>query len=267
MSERVKGCTCTSCQVCSGEYTVCPECKRCTRCDGHLPADCPGCAGSDDPVGRKYKVLNHGHVILRGVFGTDQDIVNAARISYHEDSNRKVTDDAGLLDYLMRHHHTSPFEMVVFRFQVKLPIFVERQWVRHRTCSMNEMSARYSELPAEYYQPDPDTVRAQSTVNKQGRDQQLPSDTVVGFRDDVALECGGAFPLYKLHLELGVARELARIILPLGTYTEKVWQMNLHNLLHFLKLRSDEHAQWAPSCCGRPSASPAPSLPCSRPAV
>ena len=193
-------------------------------------------------IGKKFDVLDQGYVILRDVMGDDQSIVNAARISYQQ-GTRKVSEDAGLIDHLMRHRHTSPFEMPVLRFQVKLPIFVERQWVRHRTCSMNEMSGRYSEMPEEFYIPEPDAVRQQSKTNKQGREELTDEQMTMLFRDD----CGanrGTFATYRMHLETGVARELARINLPLGTYTEKVWQMNLHNLLHFLKLRTDSHAQW-----------------------
>ena len=194
-------------------------------------------------IGKKFDVLDQGYVILRDVMGDDQSIVNAARISYQQ-GTRKVSEDAGLIDHLMRHRHTSPFEMPVLRFQVKLPIFVERQWVRHRTCSMNEMSGRYSEMPEEFYVPEVDVVRAQSKTNKQGREEPLHIAFVGKFIDRVVNTGEGAFKNYKASLDLDVARELARIQLPLGTYTEKVWQMNLHNLLHFLKLRTDSHAQW-----------------------
>ena len=196
----------------------------------------------EEIVGKKFPLLDHGFVILRDVMGKDQDVAEIARISYGEVSN--PSKDENLIDHLMRHRHTSPFEMPVLRFQVKLPIFVERQWVRHRTCSMNEMSGRYREMPEEFYIPGTEVVRAQSTANKQGRDEELSADVVGAYINDVTENGKTCFGTYKACIDDKVANELARIQLPLGTYTEKVWQMNLHNLLHFLKLRTDSHAQW-----------------------
>lgn len=198
---------------------------------------------SKDVLGIKYPVLDHGYVMLVDYMGSDDAIVEAARVSYGE-GTKKTRDDAGLIDYLMRHHHTSPFEMCTLKFEVKLPIFVERQWVRHRTCSMNEISGRYSELPAEFYIPELDVVKAQSKSNKQGREEELDSVDVFNFVNEVKDNGECCFESYQEALRTNVARELARIQLPVGTYTKKVWQMNLHNLFHFLKLRTDSHAQW-----------------------
>lgn len=197
----------------------------------------------EELLGKKFEVLNHGYVILRDVMGSDEDIERAARISY-QTGTREVSKTAALIDRLMRDRHTSPFELPVLQFQVKLPIFVERQWVRHRTCSMNEMSGRYSVMPEEYYVPAEDVIRAQSKTNKQGREDGLSEDVVKAFINRVAEQGREAFKGYGVSTGEDLARELARITLPLGTYTEKVWQMNLHNLLHFLKLRTDSHAQW-----------------------
>ena len=194
----------------------------------------------DDEV----NVLDHGYVKLVDVMGSDSEICKAARVSYHEESTKKVHEDKGLIDHLMRHRHTSPFEMGVLKFEVKLPIFVERQWVRHRTCSMNEMSGRYSEMPEEYYVPRPEVIRAQSKINKQGRDGELGEQAVSSFVLGSQQDNSTAFTHYRQDLDNDIARELARINLPLGTYTKKVWMMNVHNLLHFLGLRTDGHAQW-----------------------
>ena len=195
-------------------------------------------------VGDFKKVLNHGYIKLVDVMGSDAEICTAARVSYHEGSTKKVNEDRGLIDHLMRHRHTSPFEMGVLKFEVKLPIFVERQWVRHRTCSMNEMSGRYSEMPEEFYIPDLDVIRKQSKTNKQGGNESAEHTNAVYYRDNLIDKGEEVFEDYREAIVGDVARELARVPLPLGTYTKKVWMMNLHNLLHFLSLRTHEHAQW-----------------------
>jgi thymidylate synthase (FAD) len=187
-------------------------------------------------------VLDHGFVRLVDVMGSDEDIEAAARISYQK-GTRKVSETRGLIRYLVSHRHTSPLEMVELKLHVKLPIFVERQWVRHRMASLNEISARYSELPEEYYVPDMQDVCYQSTDNKQGRAGQVDEDIAKGFQDAVIETGREAFQAYRASLELGIARETARIGLPLGTYTEKIWKIDGHNLLHFLSLRMDPHAQ------------------------
>ena len=194
-------------------------------------------------VGDFVEVLDYGYIKLVDVMGSDRDICTAARVSYHETSTKKVNEDKGLIDHLLRHRHTSPFEMGEMKFEIKLPIFVERQWVRHRTCSMNEMSGRYSEMPEEFYVPEAEAVRAQSKTNKQGREGKLDTEAVSLYRE-ACKENTMVFEQYREDLGRGVARELARVNLPLGTYTKKVWKMDLHNLFHFLKLRTDSHAQW-----------------------
>lgn len=195
-------------------------------------------------IGDVVEVLDKGYIKLVDVMGSDKDICVAARVSYHEASTKKVSEDKGLIDHLLRHRHTSPFEMGEMKFEIKLPIFVERQWVRHRTCSMNEMSGRYSEMPEEYYQPEIETVRVQSKTNKQGRDESINEVDAKEFKRSAFARGADAFSSYRRALKDDVARELARIQLPLGTYTKKVWKMDLHNLFHFLKLRTDSHAQW-----------------------
>lgn len=174
--------------------------------------------------------------------GSDSDIVAAARTCYQK-GTAPVSDERTLIRYLVRNHHTSPLESAVLKFHIKLPIFVERQWARHRTAGWNEVSARYSELPEEYYVPQKQDVQPQSTTNKQGREGSMEFGVV----EDFLADCQGlpikAFEAYHSHLENNVSRELARITLPLSTYTEKVWWINLHNLLHFLGLRMDSHAQ------------------------
>lgn len=185
-------------------------------------------------LGETIPVLDHGSVTLVDIMGSDQSIESAARVSYGG-STRAMSDTRGLLRYLMRHRHTSPFEMGVMIFKIKCPIFVARQWIRHRTASINEISGRYSVLPEEYWKPD--GWVSQSTDNKQGRgtDHIAYQDAV-----DINREC---FEIYHERLEAGISREMARTCLPLSTYTEFVWKMDIHNLLHFLKLRMDAHAQ------------------------
>lgn len=191
-----------------------------------------------------YPCLDKGFVRLIDYMGDDAAIVQAARVSYGK-GTKSVTEDKGLLRYLMRHKHTSPFEMVEFKFHVKLPIFVARQWIRHRTANVNEYSGRYSEMKDEFYVPDLSQIRPQSALNKQGRaDVTLPADTaeqiVNSYRNTQKL----LFDEYSGLLEKDLARELARINLPLSNYTEWYWKIDLHNLFHFLRLRLDTHAQY-----------------------
>ena len=173
-------------------------------------------------------------VTLLDYMGDDQAIVDAARISVTGASKKSET--RALIRYLMRHKHTSPFEMVEFKFHVRVPIFVARQWLRHRTASVNEISGRYSVLPSEFYVPE--EYHAQSATNHQGSGDALG----VGGAEQKA-SCDQAFDVYETLIEQGVSREEARIHLPLGTMTEFIWKQNLHNLLHFLRLRMDSHAQ------------------------
>ncbi len=186
-------------------------------------------------------IHNHGYVIFVDRMGDDNAIVDAARMSYGKGTVKRH-DSEGLIRYLMRHRHTTPFEMVEFKFQVKTPIFVARQWIRHRTASINELSGRYSELPNEFFVFE--ELTAQSKSNKQGRQDGkiLRSEE---FLREMEAQAADAFALYydMIDPEDDIAREQARVGLPLSTYTEFVWKVDLHNLLHFLKLRTDSHAQ------------------------
>jgi thymidylate synthase (FAD) len=172
--------------------------------------------------------------------GDDAAIVQAARVSYAQ-GTKSVSDDRGLIRYLMRHRHTTPFEMVDFKFHIKCPIFVARQWLRHRTASVNEVSARYSILPDEFYMPE--NLRFQSTSNKQGGEETFPDGTDQLLLLKQKASCDMAFHVYDELLSKNCSRELARSHLPLNTFTEFYWKINLHNLLHFLELRMDGHAQ------------------------
>jgi thymidylate synthase (FAD) len=193
-------------------------------------------------IGVKHSVLTHGYVVLVDYMGNDASIVQAARVSYGK-GTKSVRDDRGLIRYLMRHRHTTPFEMVEFKFLVRLPIFVARQWIRHRASSTNEYSARYSIVPDEYEVPPVEEVRHQSTRNRQGRGSPLPADVVDQFRGDLERVSKEAYAAYTRALEAGVARETARLLLPVAYYTQWYWKCNLWNLFHFLSLRLDPHAQ------------------------
>ena len=200
-------------------------------------------------------VLDHGFVRVVDYMGDDGAVVQAARVSYGR-GTRKVSEDRALIQYLMRHRHSTPFEMCEIKFHVKLPIFVARQWIRHRTANVNEISARYSILDNEFYVPAPDQLAAQSAVNRQGRGAVLEgaeaAHVLALLRDDAER----AYAHYALMLNedesgapldparSGLARELARMNLSLGFYTQWYWKTDLHNLMHFLSLRADPHAQY-----------------------
>lgn len=193
---------------------------------------------------KEFKVLDHGFVRLVDYMGGDARIVQTARVSYG-DGTKTVREDAGLIDYLMRHQHTSPFEHVVLELHCKMPIFVARQWIRHRTARLNEISGRYSVMENEFYVPRPEQVNLQSTSNKQGREQdEVPAELRRKVIDILRQDQGTAYVRYDEMIQDGIARELARINLPLSLYTQWYWQMDLHNLFHFIKLRADHHAQW-----------------------
>jgi thymidylate synthase (FAD) len=199
---------------------------------------------ADALLDKEFKVLDHGFVRLIDYMGGDQAIVQAARVSYGE-GTKKVTEDRGLIRYLLRHKHTTPFEMVEFKFHVKLPIFVARQWIRHRSANVNEYSGRYSVMKEEFYVPDPEVIRFQSTVNKQGRStEEVPDEVKTKLIDYLKRSNDEAYSVYNAFVEDGLARELARINLPLSMYTEWYWKIDLHNLFHFLRLRMDPHAQY-----------------------
>jgi thymidylate synthase (FAD) len=192
---------------------------------------------------KEFKVLDKGFVRLVDYFGGDDRIVQAARVSYG-DGTKTVRENEMLIDYLMAHDHTSPFEHVVFEFHCKMPVFVARQWIRHRTGRVNEVSGRYSVMRNEFYTPPSEQVKLQSMDNKQGRGDIASEDLQEEFSELLSLERAVVGENYRRFIEMGVAKELARIDLPLSVYTEWYWQMDLHNLLNFLRLRMDSHAQW-----------------------
>ncbi len=187
-------------------------------------------------------VLDKGFVRLIDVMGDDQRIAAAARVSYGGGAKSK-REDAALIDYLMRNRHTSPFEMVEFTFHVKAPIFVARQWFRHRTASVNEISARYSVLDDDFFQPAAEELRGQGAANKQVGEGNLPSSEAAELANLIKRSNESSYAAYEKLLEGGLAREQARSVLPVGIYTQFYWKQDLHNLLHFLKLRLDWHAQ------------------------
>lgn len=198
---------------------------------------------AEDLLDVTLPVPSNGFVRLVDYMGSDQSIVQAARVSYGA-GTKSVREDRGLIRYLMRHDHTTPFEMVVLKFHIKAPIFVIRQWVRHRTASVNEESARYSIMKEEFHEPAWADVGFQSKDNKQGRSpDEVPQELVQRFLAFLKEDRETAYAHYEEFLQNNVARELARIVLPLSLYSEFYWQMNLHNLLHFLRLRLDAHAQ------------------------
>jgi thymidylate synthase (FAD) len=200
-------------------------------------------------------VLDHGFVRVIDYMGDDAAVVQAARVSYGKGTKR-VNEDRGLIQYLMRHRHTTPFEMCEIKYHVKLPIFVARQWIRHRTANVNEYSARYSILDNEFYLPAPEHLAVQSTSNRQGRGDSLPPDEAARVLDLLREDSMRSYRDYAYMLnedESGkavdearsrLARELARMNLSLNFYTQWYWKTDLHNLLHFLSLRADAHAQY-----------------------
>ena len=200
-------------------------------------------------------LLDHGFVRVIDYMGDDAAIVQAARVSYGR-GTRRVSEDSGLIRYLMRHRHSTPFEMCEIKYHVKLPIFVARQWIRHRTANVNEYSARYSILDREFYIPTPEHLAAQSAVNRQGRGAVLGGAEAAEVLDLLRADAARCYDDYLAMLNeaedgsavdpgrQGLARELARMNLTLNTYTQWYWKTDLHNLLHFLSLRADAHAQY-----------------------
>jgi thymidylate synthase (FAD) len=200
-------------------------------------------------------VLDYGFVRVVDYMGDDAAIVQAARVSYGR-GTRKVSEDRGLINYLMRHRHTTPFEMCEIKYHVKLPIFVARQWIRHRTANVNEYSARYSILDKEFYVPAPEHLAVQATTNRQGRGAAIEGEATRRVLHLLRRDAERAYAGYSELLNEdpsgapidparpGLARELARINLTLGYYTQWYWKTDLHNLMHFLSLRADPHAQY-----------------------
>ena len=199
-------------------------------------------------------LLDHGFIRPIDYMGDDAAIVQAARVSYGS-GTRRISDDRGLIRYLMRHHHSTPFEMCEIKLHCKMPIFVARQWVRHRTANLNEYSARYSILDREFYIPSQEVMAAQSQTNRQGREQQLSEEEARWVQELLTQDAMRAYDHYGEMLNeglegqprdpsrTGLARELARMNLSLNYYTQWYWKIDLHNLMNFLRLRADPHAQ------------------------
>ncbi|SPH17054.1 Flavin-dependent thymidylate synthase [Defluviimonas aquaemixtae] len=205
-----------------------------------------------------HEVLDHGLVRVIDYMGDDAAITQAARVSYGR-GTKAVSNDEGLIRYLMRHWHSTPFEMCEVKFHVKLPVFVARQWIRHRTANVNEYSARYSILDREFYIPAPEHLAAQSTQNNQGRGELLEGEEAARVLDILKGDASRCYDHYEDMLsqdgQKGLARELARMNLPANVYTQWYWKTDLHNLFHFLRLRADAHAQYeirayAETMCG-----------------
>ena len=194
-----------------------------------------------------HPVLDHGFVRVVDYMGDDAAIVQAARVSYGA-GTKTTRNDAGLINYLMRHWHSTPFEMCEIKLHVKLPVFVARQWIRHRTANVNEYSARYSVLDREFYIPAPEHLAAQSDVNNQGRGAALEGAEAARVLEILKGDSARAYDHYEAMLsqegQQGLARELARMNLPANIYTQWYWKIDLHNLFHFLRLRADPHAQY-----------------------
>lgn len=209
----------------------------------------------EDRLYKIHPVLDHGFVRVVDYMGDDASVVQSARVSYGK-GTKSVRDDEGLIRYLMRHRHSTPFEMCEIKLHIKLPIFVARQWIRHRTANVNEYSARYSVLDKEFYVPAPEHLAAQSVVNNQGRGAVLEGDEAQWVLNALRQDSDAAYDRYEELLNerhggaiidenrQGLARELARMMLPLNTYTQWYWKIDLNNLMHFLALRADPHAQY-----------------------
>ncbi len=203
--------------------------------------------GLENSLFKIFPVLDHGLVRVIDYMGDDDAIVQAARVSYGA-GTKKAQDDNSLIRYLMRHWHSTPFEMCEIKFHVKLPVFVARQWIRHRTANVNEYSARYSILDKEFYIPEPSNLAAQSKINNQGRGQVLEAEEAQRVLEILKNDSDRSYANYEQFLSSdgkpGLARELARMNLPTNIYTQWYWKTDLHNLFNFLRLRADEHAQY-----------------------
>ena len=203
--------------------------------------------GMEDHLYTAYPVLDHGFVRVIDYMGDDAAITQAARVSYGK-GTKAVSNDEGLIRYLMRHWHSTPFEMCEVKFHIKLPVFVARQWIRHRTANVNEYSARYSILDREFYIPAPEHINAQSVVNNQGRGKVLEGEEAQRVLEILKADSTRCYDNYEAMISQdgqdGLARELARMNLPANVYTQWYWKVDLHNLFHFLRLRADAHAQY-----------------------
>jgi len=203
--------------------------------------------GMEQHLYQAHQVLDHGFVRVIDYMGDDAAICQAARVSYGK-GTKSVSNDAGLIRYLMRHWHSTPFEMCEVKLHVKLPVFVARQWIRHRTANVNEYSARYSILDREFYIPAPEHLAAQSVVNNQGRGDALEGAEAAKVLEILKDDSTRCYDNYHQMIgedgQEGLARELARMNLPANIYTQWYWKVDLHNLFHFLRLRADAHAQY-----------------------
>jgi thymidylate synthase (FAD) len=203
--------------------------------------------GMEAHLYKAHEVLDHGFIRVIDYMGDDSAICQAARVSYGK-GTKSVQNDEGLIRYLMRHWHSTPFEMCEIKLHVKLPVFVARQWIRHRTANVNEYSARYSILDREFYIPAPEHINAQSVVNNQGRGEVLQGEEAARVLEILKSDSTRAYDNYEAMIsdegQDGLARELARMNLPANIYTQWYWKVDLHNLFHFLRLRADAHAQY-----------------------
>lgn len=211
--------------------------------------------GLEEILYEPIPLLDHGFIRVVDYMGDDNAIVQAARVSYGK-GTKKVSEDQGLINYLLRHRHSTPFEMCEIKFHIKLPIFVARQWIRHRTANVNEYSARYSILDKEFYIPAPENLAIQSKINNQGRGETIEPQKAQRILNLLRQDALQAYSHYQELLNLddegnsldpneeGIARELARMNLPINFYTQWYWKIDLHNLMHFLSLRADPHAQY-----------------------
>jgi len=199
--------------------------------------------GAEKWLYRPIKCLDHGFVYLADYMGDDMAVVDAARVSYGV-GTKKISTAEGLIRYLRRHVHTTPSEMLEVKFHCKMPIVVARQWIRHRTANVNEESGRYSEKEDQFYVPDPSVIKKQSSDNKQGRGEDLSDGNKLIVQEIFRNGYTRQYEDYKKLLGMGVAKELARFILPVGNYTQWYWKIDFHNLMHFLRLRLDGHAQY-----------------------
>jgi thymidylate synthase (FAD) len=205
----------------------------------------PSVSSLDKIIGQEFKLLDHGFIRLIDYMGDDAAIVQAARVSYGV-GTKTVNEDRGLIRYLMKHKHTSPFEMCEIKFHIKLPMFIARQWVRHRTASINEYSARYSVLSKEFYIPEKENMAIQAKNNKQGRGAVLEENQAAHVSEMLRQDANQVYETYEklLATDINLAREIARTNLSINYYTEWYWKIDLHNLLHFLRLRMHSHAQY-----------------------
>jgi thymidylate synthase (FAD) len=216
----------------------------------------PTVAALEEVIYKPIPLLDYGFVRLIDYMGDDNAVVQAARVSYGK-GTKKINEDRGLIRYLMRHYHTTPFEMCEIKFHIKLPIFIARQWIRHRTANVNEYSARYSVMDKEFYIPEVANLAPQSKINHQGRSTEvLSNEEAARVLEILKTDASRCYRNYEVMMNedrdgnvidegsRGVARELARMNLTLNSYTQWYWKTDLHNLMHFLHLRADSHAQY-----------------------